>query len=42
MLKTIEIGTHLSIQGRLVETLQDGLCRIRVGGRVFTGRPINS
>lgn len=42
MLKTIEIGPHLSIQGRLVETLTDGLCRVRVGARVFTGRLISS
>lgn len=40
MLKTIIIGNHLSIQGTLIETLTDGLGRIQVGSRIFTGRLI--
>ncbi|CTQ49287.1 hypothetical protein [Jannaschia donghaensis] len=42
MLKTIEIGNYLSIQGRLEEMLSDGLCRVRVGARIFTGRLIST
>ena len=37
MLRTIVIGNHLSIQGRLEEMLEDGLCRVRVGTQIFTG-----
>ncbi|SDY35386.1 hypothetical protein SAMN05444004_101217 [Jannaschia faecimaris] len=42
MLKTIVIGNHLSIQGTLVEMLTDGLCRVRVGTQIFTGRLISA
>lgn len=40
MFRTIMIGKHLSIQGTFVQMLQDGLCQIRVGTRIFTGHPI--
>lgn len=40
MFRTITIGNHLSIQGTFVQMLHDGLCQIRVGTRIFTGRLI--
>ena len=42
MLKTISIGAHLSIQGKLIETLSNGLGRVSVGNQTFTGRLIGS
>lgn len=41
MLKTIVIGNHLSVQGRFVQLLNDGLCQVRVGTEIFTGRPVS-
>jgi hypothetical protein len=38
MLKTIIIGKHLSIQGRFVQCMSNGLCQVRVGTEIFTGR----
>lgn len=40
MFRTIAIGNHISIQGTFVQMLQDGLCQIKVGTRLVTGRPI--
>ena len=40
MVRTITIGNYLSVQGTFVQMLQDGLCQIRVGTRVVTGRLI--
>jgi hypothetical protein len=42
MLKTIVIGTHLSIQGKLIETLSNGLGRVSVGKQTFTGRLVSN
>ena len=42
MFKTITIGNHLSVQGTFVQMLKDGLCQVRVGTRLFTGRLIGN
>jgi len=42
MLKTIIIGNHLSIQGTLVEMLTDGIGKVRVGSRIYTGRVVTA
>jgi hypothetical protein len=36
------LGTHVSIQGTFVRMLETGLMQVRVGSRVFTGRPVGS
>ncbi len=40
MLKTIIVGTCMSVQGVLEKTLPDGRISVRVGDRVFTGVPV--
>jgi len=40
MLRTIELGSCVSVQGMLVNTLPDGRISVRVGDRVFTGLPV--
>ena len=40
MLKTIMIGSAISVQGFLEKTLPDGRLIVRVGQRLFTGQPV--
>ncbi|MEM7640932.1 MAG: hypothetical protein AAF366_00215 [Pseudomonadota bacterium] len=40
MVRTVTIGEHISIQGIFVKMLECGKMQVRVGRRVFTGRPI--
>ena len=40
MLRTINVGNYLSIQGQFVKTLADGRITVRVGDRIYTGRPV--
>lgn len=40
MLRTIEIGTCIQVQGLLVRTLPDGRVIVSVGEQEFTGLPI--
>lgn len=40
MLKTIIVGSCMSVQGILEKTLPDGRICVRVGNRVFTGLPV--
>lgn len=40
VLKTIIIGSCMSVQGILEKTLPDGRICVRVGGRIFTGLPV--
>jgi len=40
MLRTIEIGSCVSVQGLLVKQLDNGKVVIRVGGRTYEGVPI--
>lgn len=37
---TIKIGAYASVQGPVEETLPCGQVRIRVGGQVYTGKPV--
>jgi hypothetical protein len=40
MLKTIIIGSCVSVQGTFVKTLANGLVVVRVGQTEFAGRPV--
>ena len=40
MLRTITIGNYLSVQGTFVRMLTCGLMQVRVGDRLFAGRPV--
>ncbi len=40
MLRTITVGSHVSIQGTFVRALTDGRILVRVGERLFKGTPI--
>lgn len=39
MLKTIMIGSCVSVQGLLEKTFPDGRVSVRVGKHVFVGKP---
>ncbi|WP_341212640.1 hypothetical protein [uncultured Limimaricola sp.] len=41
MLQTILIGSCISVQGLLVKQLANGRMLIRVGERLYEGRPAN-
>lgn len=41
MLKTVTIGSCVSIQGIFVKALEDGRILIRVGEQLFKGRPVS-
>ncbi len=40
MLRTIVIGTCVSIQGVLERTLSNGMIVVRVGDKTYTGRAV--
>ncbi|MEZ5752379.1 MAG: hypothetical protein R3D60_10565 [Paracoccaceae bacterium] len=40
MLRTIMIGSYLSIQGMFVRTTESGLVVVRVGDTKYAGRPV--
>ena len=40
VLKTITLGTCVSVQGIFVRALADGKIVVRVGEKVFTGHPV--
>lgn len=40
MLRTIQVGTCMSVQGQLVRKLEDGRITIRVDGKLYTGIPV--
>ncbi len=42
MIRTIEIGSCVLIQGILVRDLQNGHVAVRVGDQTFVGRPVPS
>ena len=42
MLRTITIGTHVSIQGIFVQALRDGRILVKVGESLFQGKPVDS
>jgi hypothetical protein len=42
MVRTITIGSHISVQGMYVRDLADGRIVVRVGKEEFTGRPVRA
>ena len=40
MIRSIQIGSATYVQGVLLGTLNNGFIKIRVGKRIFTGRPV--
>ncbi len=42
MLRTITLGSCVSVQGSFVRKLDNGNILVRVGERLFEGRPIAS
>jgi hypothetical protein len=42
MLRTITIGSCVSVQGLLVRQLKDGQIVIRVGDRMYQGKPVTA
>ncbi len=40
MLRTITMGTCVSVQGIFVKSLPDGRVLVRVGEQVFSGKPV--
>ncbi|MDJ0826315.1 MAG: hypothetical protein QNJ16_12495 [Rhodobacter sp.] len=40
MLRTIIIGSCVSVQGTFVRTLEGGKIAVRVGNRVYSGYPV--
>ena len=42
MLRTITLGTHVSVQGIFVKALTNGKIVVRVGERMFEGFPVTA
>jgi len=42
MLKTVMIGSCVSVQGIFVKAMEDGLVCVRVGEELFKGRPVSA
>ena len=42
MLRTIQTGTHISIQGEFVRNYPDGNVMVRVGQAFYVGKPVVS
>jgi hypothetical protein len=42
MLRTITLGSCVSVQGLLVRSLENGRLVIRVGERIYEGMPVNA
>ncbi|MEM1101499.1 MAG: hypothetical protein AAGH73_08210 [Pseudomonadota bacterium] len=40
MIRTITVGTCVSIQGTFVRTLGNGQIEVRVDGQIYVGRPV--
>ncbi len=40
MLRTITVGTCVSVQGTFVRALPDGRIAVRVGDTIYEGRPV--
>ncbi|WP_421747053.1 hypothetical protein [Cognatishimia sp.] len=40
MLKTIMMGSCISVQGFFVKTLPNGLIAVRVGDKIYQGKPV--
>jgi hypothetical protein len=42
MVRTITVGSYISIQGMYVRDLDDGRMVVRVGRQEFVGRPVSA
>ena len=42
MLRTITVGTCVSVQGTFVRTYPDGRIAVKVGQTVYSGRPVGT
>jgi len=42
MLKTITVGSCVSVQGTYVRTMPDGRVEVRVGEQIFRGTPVSN
>ncbi|KCV82488.1 hypothetical protein ATO10_06086 [Actibacterium atlanticum] len=42
MIKTITMGNYISVQGAFVRKLGNGNVQVRVGERLFEGRPVST
>ncbi|WP_407494084.1 hypothetical protein [Pseudooceanicola sp. MF1-13] len=42
MLKTITVGSCVSVQGTYVRTMEDGRIEVRVGNQIFRGLPVSN
>ncbi|MDA8586181.1 hypothetical protein N9L47_07870 [Rhodobacteraceae bacterium] len=40
MLKTVIMGSCVSVQGKFVQAFEDGRISVRVGTRIFCGFPV--
>ncbi len=40
MIKTIQVGSCVSVQGVFVRNAEDGKIVIRVGNRIYQGKPV--
>jgi biotin carboxyl carrier protein len=40
MLRTITVGTCVSVQGTFVRALPDGRIAVRVGSTIYKGQPV--
>jgi len=41
MLRTVQVGSCVSIQGIFVRMLANGLMQVRIGNKMFVGRPVS-
>lgn len=41
MLTTVTIGSHISVQGYFLKALANGLVQVKVGEKIFAGRPVS-
>jgi hypothetical protein len=42
MLKTIVLGSRISVQGTVEKSWPDGRLSVRVGSKVYTGQPVGT
>ncbi|MFC7702701.1 hypothetical protein ACFQXB_00650 [Plastorhodobacter daqingensis] len=42
MIRTISIGSYISVQGTFVRQLPNGKLAVRVGEKTFVGTPVSS
>ena len=42
MIRTITVGSCISVQGMFIKRLENGKVVVRVGDKTFTGRPVDT